>query len=251
MRLSSVNFILGNDSALNEYLLKHERESSYMHVTYQGLRTNTTKPQFSHLLKRFWKWYADFLIDAVNEHKSSMTNYNNNGSLHNLNRIIIQKLYLFMVASVVLFFGPIYLISRPFTVLFPLFMVLYLYFGHNVNIWNTTKIDSFQIVMITIYLILATTVIILLYLNAKQQWLMAHILGYLRGMDTTKHSEKVLDERMQNVFNHYYRVTIKPIRRAMIIDTFGDIGGIILSYLKDSDETFEQIAPVVKVKRVV
>ena len=46
-------------------------------------------------------------------------------------------------------------------------------------------------------------------------------------------------------------MTVIPIRRAMVIEKFGaDLGAIVLSYLP-SDDTFDGLADVVKVRTVV
>ena len=111
----------------------------------------------------------------------------------------------------------------------------YLYFGYNVNIWNTTKIDIFQIVMITIYLILCIILSILLYLNIKEQWLMCHIMPHLGRV--MEFSTQNADDKLKKITNHYYGMTVIPIRKAMVLEHFGpDLGPIILSYLPDRDE---------------
>eukprot|EP01083_Nonionella_stella_P040228 109311_1 len=54
-----------------------------------------------------------------------------------------------------------------------------------------------------------------------------------RGFKDEDHVESTI----KDITNHYYAMMFIPIRRAMIIDTFGpDLGVIIASYLPNDDE---------------
>ena len=64
MRLASLNYTMNNrfndyrkDSKLHQYL-EHNKKSSYLNVTYQGLRINTNKPNNSRFLRKFWQFWS-------------------------------------------------------------------------------------------------------------------------------------------------------------------------------------------------
>ena len=154
------------------------------------------------------------------------------------------------VGSMTFCFAPLYSISRIIHLLFPLFIVLYLYFGFDVVIWTSPHIDRFQVVMITVYLALCAILSVLLYLNMEEQYLLSHILPFTSSLPTISSSESV-DGYLRDIANHYLRMTVVPIRRAIVIDHFGVyLGEIIVSYLPNDDE-FENAGNVPKVTTVV
>merc|ERR1712087_188016 len=129
-------------------------------------------------------------------------------------------------------------------------MGLYLYLECDELIWTSSHIDIFQVAMITIYLVLNLVLAVLLYLNAKEQYLLFHILPFIDSLPVMR-NEYLIDERLKTIINHYFGMTVIPIRRAMVIDHFGaDLGPIIVSYLPNDDE-FEDAGNVVKVTTVV
>ena len=157
------------------------------------------------------------------------------------------------IGSMTFCFAPLYCFSRVVHLAFPWFTVLYLYFGYNVVIWTSPHIDAFQVVMITVYLVLCSALAILLYLNAKEQYLLSHILPFKSSLDQIFHKIRpgLVDEYLRDITNHYYGMTVIPIRRAIVLEHFGfDLGEIIVSYLPNDDE-FEDAGHVVKVTTVV
>ena len=104
------------------------------------------------------------------------------------------------------------------------------------NVWNTNKIDLFQIVMLSIYLALCAIVWVLFYFNLKEQYIMHHLLPS-KTFIGCKITEQEAPSVLKKIMNHYYGIIVVPIRRAMVIDHFGpDLGPIILSYLPNKDE---------------
>merc|ERR1719295_372765 len=105
--------------------------------------------------------------------------------------------------------------------------------------WNSSHVDMFQVVMITIYLVLCTFLLVLLYLNMKEQCLLSHLLPF------SKKLSKVLSQSpahyavklRQDIYNHYSGTILITIRRAMLFQHFGpDIGEIIVCYLPKIDD---------------
>lgn len=147
--------------------------------------------------------------------------------------------------------GPMYILSRFIAMFFPWFVVLYLYFGYDTNIWMTDDIEIFQKIMISVYLALSTILFVLFVWNCTEQYLMAHLLPGSKRLPEIR-SEQKSKEYTRNITNHYYNIQIIPIREAILIDAFGiDIGLIILSFLPFVDEYVASSKDLVKVTTVI
>eukprot|EP01084_Bolivina_argentea_P227904 384991_1 len=259
MRLASANYIMNKDDSLYSndhifmaYLEKEKNENQYMNVTMNGLRDNTQNRTQSLFIYKFWEWYSD----AWKHSARSPANNHCKGCIqrkvcpNNKHECTLDIIWATAVGSLTVFFGPIYFLSRFVMLFYPGFIVVYLYFGYDVNIWNTDSIHIFQIVMITIYIILCAILSVLFYFNAKEQYLMAHLQPAKRTLSKIKNDTNV-ELKIKEITNHYYGITIIPIRRAMIIEKFGpDLGPIIVSFLP-TDDTFDIVGDVVTVKTVV
>jgi len=96
-------------------------------------------------------------------------------------------------------------------------------------------VDAFQIVMISIYIGLSCIEVSLVYLNGKQQYLMAHLLPSSPYMSVRGSMDK--EGLIKKITNHYYGVTVIPIRKAIVVDCLGpDLGPIVLSFLPTDEE---------------
>jgi len=263
MRLGSANGILvehlrfsgysGRDNTFKQYLEEHRVADQYMKISFKGLRTNVNdgNRKWSQFSRRFWNFYGKLWKEIRSETKSEYNNWTRNKSLSNLNGCGLMICLSASVGSMTLFFAPFYTISRLVHVSFPWFIVLYLYLEYDLVIWTSSHIDTFQMVMITIYLVLCVILSVLLYLNAKEQYLLFHILPYKRILETVDDDEKKTDKIMREITNRYFGMTVIPIRRAIVIDCMGpDIGPIVVSYLPNDDD-FGDVGGVVKVTTVV
>ena len=248
MRICVVNHTLlkreyfPKDRQLKQYLEKNEHENQYMNVTMSGLRSHTKNKWKSEFFRKFWyRLYGLLLREIYDEYKHARTDKDR----------LRWGFLAFGIGLVTFIFGPIYLFSRIITLFFPGFIILYLLFEYNVNIWNTNSIDMFQIVMITIYLILCIILSILFVLNCSEQYIMSHILpaeDYIYCIYKHTPTQKIIKQ----ITNKYYGIIVIPIRRAIIVDHFGpDLGPIILSYLPLEDEYSNANNDVVKAKMVV
>merc|ERR1712130_130695 len=131
-----------------------------------------------------------------------------------------------------------YFATRLVTLCFPGFIIGYLWIGYDVNIWNTEHVDIFQVVMISIYIGLCCIVFVLLWLNCKEQYLMAHILPGNSWLShgTIGYGVGIQEQCTQRIMNRYYGIIVIPQRRAVVIDCMGpDLGPIVLSYLPTDD----------------
>ena len=255
MRLCSVNHVLletrefACDEALLEYLSAQKKQSQYMGVKWSALRSNTRDTKLSQFLRKFWYGFYGGLWDDFNkEWKDSQTSTTQSST---------KWAFIAMLTGLVTFmFGPIYFASRCMTVAFPFFIALYLHFAYDVNIWATSLVDTFQVVMFSVYMTLSCILCVLCYVNCTEQHLMWHILPsktWLTTRSATRSREATpTQEITKRITDHYYGIIVIPIRRAMVIDHFGhDLGSIILSFLPLDDVYSHADNEVVKLTSVI
>eukprot|EP01083_Nonionella_stella_P066301 174456_1 len=245
MRISAANWILNSlmrkrkrDRSLMKYLQKHQRENQYVNVTMSGIRNNATNSLWKcNSNNAFWDWYSMIWRDVYSDRQEKMNQWRQNRTWRNCNDLSTHTIFAVATGLITFVFGPTYLIGRFAHLSFAVFIVLYLYLGYDINIWNTDKIDMFQIVMISIYIILCIVLSVLCYYNAKEQYTMCHLLPSQKRFGERFNNEAYVESTIKKITNHYYGMTFIPIRRAMIIDTFGpDLGQIIASYLPNDDD---------------
>ena len=237
IRLSSFNAVVQTvpefycrDSKSLSYLTE-ARETQYMNVTMKELRENVYEEKNADFVWLFWDWYGEFWRDAKSEWKDFHT-----ATVPKRQQYFTAPFFMVFVAIAIFFSAPIYFVSKMWTLFFPIWIVLYLYFGYGVNIWNTDSIDLFQIVMMTIYLAGCGIIWILFIANCFEQYMMHHLLPSMSSLPPYI-SEAKADQLLKDITNHYFGMIVVPIRKAMVIEHFGpDLGPIILSYLPTKDE---------------
>eukprot|EP01083_Nonionella_stella_P305503 1066017_1 len=242
------------DYNLKDYLDVHREKSQYLTVTMAGIRENTSNPKKAEFIKKFWYnlYGCVWTSECKGEIEYYWSQYKDNGYRHGaLMDLLKYGSVPIGIATLTFVMGPIYFLGRFVTLLFPGFIVLYLYFGHNVNVWNTEFVDLFQKVMITVYLALCVLLSILFYMNCCEQYLLAHFVPSSDSF-TPINSKSISEELIKDITNHYYGIVVIPIRRAIVIDRFGqDLGPIILSYLPLTDHYENARHQVVAPKVVV
>eukprot|EP01083_Nonionella_stella_P093884 263341_1 len=241
-----------SDSHCKEYLTK-ERSTQYMNVTMKGLRIHSTEHNKSYFTLLFWRMYAQIWRDQKDDINRSWDQLRLNPTTCARVSKCGEDTF-FAVAAWLLTFvcGPMYFMSRIWTtVLFPGYIVLYLYFGYGVNVWTTSDIDPFQVVMMSVYMGLCSVLWILFYFNCREQYLMHHILPSMGRVCYYDLTECKTEMTLKDTINHYYSTIVIPIRKAIVIDHFGsDLGPIILSYLPVHDEYESAHSNVVRIKTV-
>eukprot|EP01084_Bolivina_argentea_P091792 165212_1 len=264
IRICSINNVLYsdtsdwayyNDENAQGFLEQCCQENQYMNVSYLNLRQNTSNIKQSQFLHNFFhNWYGAPFFDQVSQYEYYKRMVAQHGGHYYRAR---QREYAFIVFGmgiVTWFFGPIYLFSRIITMLFPIFIVMICY-ANDIFIWsvfminndNMINIDMFQVIMITVYLFLFIILMVILVLNISEQFLMYHMLG---SRSNLKNITNIMTAKkwIKNIRNHYYGVITVPIRRAIVLDVFGnDLGPIILMYLP-ADDHYEGIEEVVLAK---
>merc|ERR1712218_256598 len=136
----------------------------YQHHIWQNRRKH---PYFIHTF--YYEVYATLLTEFKYKFQQSQTCYN-----------YIAVLVLYFLTWIA---GPIYIFSRFFNVLLPLFVVLYLYInGNGINLF--IDLNAFQVIMWLSYVILLGIWFILGIFVLKNQFYLWHVLpstGYLKG----------------------------------------------------------------------
>eukprot|EP01083_Nonionella_stella_P173862 601014_1 len=155
------------DHRLKTYLTEHRNKSQYLSVTMAGLRTHSKAPKQAEFIKNFWYNFYGYLWTS--EFEGRIERYwnqykNDNYSAEALVELLKHGFMTICIATLTFIMGPVYFVGRFVTLLFPGFIVLYLYFGHNVNVWNTEFVDLFQQVMLSVYLALCVVLSILFYM---------------------------------------------------------------------------------------
>ena len=259
MRLASVNHMMmksgqyKGDIKSMAYLDEQRQKNQYMSVSYSGLRKHTSDRNKSQFVNKWWRWYSNlWRDDGYGRIKREYASYRLTPTCDQLNELLLTVPFATSIGLNTFFLGPLYFVSRLATVLFPAFIVLYLYVSHGVVIWNTDAIEVFQVVMISVYLVLCSVTSVLLWFNVREQYLLAHILPSESKMKRIPSQPAGQAEtEIRQVTNHYYGITVIPIRRAIVIERFGvDLGSIIVSYLPN-DDSFGDVGGVVKVRTVI
>ena len=230
-----------DDHVCQAYLEK-EMDTQYMNVTMEGLRINSEDRKTS----EFWPRFCWLYLNIWEEVSGYFMNHKHEW---NVGRLFLESFAVIFVGIGSFILGPIYLLSRLWSLFFPIWIVLYIYFGFGVNVWNTTDIALFQVVMMTIYLGLCGILWILFIFNLREQYIMHHIFPSRKYFRSNFYSDNT-EELLQEITNHYFGIIVVPIRRAIIIDHFGpDLGPIILSYLPAKDE-YDAKQNITKVRTV-
>ena len=252
VRICSINNVLlssavapwnaKNDPVLKRFLQGRCQNSQYMNVSFRELRLNTKSTDRS----MFWRYfllefYAAPFMDTFGQYTYYRNQCRINPSAYNEEHKAQYAVLTVLGGVFTWLFGPIYILSRIFTTLFPVWIVLYLY-ANDVFVWSAffgssdaVQIDLLQVIMLTVYLLLLAVLLLISILNLREQYLLFHFLGSCSNLGSVSRVEDA-KRWIKAISNHYYGVITVPIRRALVLDVFGaDIGPIIISYLPAED----------------
>jgi len=259
MRICSLNAVFlentpqNNDGPLQKYL-KEQSDNSYLSVTMRGIRNNARNQNNAQFLRKFFDLYGEPWKDLGDDFKEYLVDFWRQKTWRNFKRFLKNGSISVGVTLLTFVFGLIYFLSRVATLLYPVFIVLYLYLQHNVNVWTADLVDPFQRVMLTVYLALCAILLVLLCVNCSEQYLTAHFLpssSNVRFPSSTDRSV-VLERVSRQVMDHYFGMIVEPIRKAMVTEKFGpDLAPIILSYLPKQDHYGKAGADALKPKVVI
>ena len=220
----------GANSKLILFIKNRREEETLGTVKYKDIRQNCDDKQRANIISDGWtkykKLWKTFKKDINEFNSSTMTK-----------RFKSMKLVLLDLCLIILgyFFIPIYLIGRLLTVVFPYYLVWYVWYYQLVF-----KLQLFELIMVGVYILLQIITFIFAFFVFRTHFWLWHILpGQLKNVHTItwKHDSNDKNKFFQNVYKYYDEIQWLPYARKIVVDKFGqDIGGIIVDYLKAMNE---------------
>ena len=136
-----------------------------------------------------------------------------------------------LIMAYILF--PCYVLSRIVTLLYPYFILFYIY---HFDIYD--KLNAFELTMLGIYIVLQMIIFIFSYFVFRIHLWLWHIIPGKNDLKKEifwgmNHDRRELDGLLTTMYKYYDQVQWLPFASQIVIDTFGsDIGNIIVEYLK-------------------
>eukprot|EP01083_Nonionella_stella_P126339 382370_1 len=181
----------------------------YIHTSLEDIQREATHPtkRYANTCTKWWNLYEnvpDYFYSEFDE-------------LNDRNVCSIASLYCFL---------PLYFVGRCFNTLFIFFMICYLYFGYDINVF-TNDVPTFQTVMVCCYLGLVGVWIMLLFVVLKEQHYLSFILpaeNNLKAVDEDTNTETTMQ-----IMNYYHSVISQLVVQRYCVQIFGkDIAMIIM-----------------------
>eukprot|EP01084_Bolivina_argentea_P109398 195553_1 len=147
-------------SKLSKYIIKKKKEEMLYNVSFKNIRDNCSGPEEANIFQtgfreycKLWKYYKKEAID----------DFDSNDCLDSITMVMVGfGALLLMYISL-----PIYLLSRVVTILYPYFIVFYLFYY---DLWF--KMHIFELSMLGMYILLQIVVFIMFYFVARTHlWL--------------------------------------------------------------------------------
>ena len=225
-RLKKLSQIIENgkkDEALNTLTYKQLRTYSQDH----DLTKKVTNP--FHAFTRFYKDTTEEVIDKYKTVDCSMT-WGFNSFVEDMFWCVFGSCGILVLYISV----PIYILSRLCTVLYPYYLIYYIYDN---NLWF--KLDLFELSMLGIYVVLQNmTFIAGIFAFRTHYWLWHIVPGESYFLE-----KKKVDIFFHKTYKYYDEIQWLPFVKEIILNQFGkDIGSIIVDYLEsltidDNDES--------------
>ena len=185
-------------------------------MTYKEIRANCTKAQRANLRKQIW--------DAYYEECEEWMRSTKRGCAGDVDDLMWGALPGALMTIFLVFFLPIYLLTRVVSVFYPYFIVGYLTYN---ELWS--EMNLFEVVMLGTYIGLQLLILILgIFVGRTHLWLW-HVLP---GEQRQTFSED-LNPMLQRVYAFYDEVQWAPIVKQIVIRRLGpDIGLIVWDYVE-------------------
>eukprot|EP01084_Bolivina_argentea_P001351 2498_1 len=194
-----------SDNKLENYIDERMQNNDFDCIKWKDFRINSSDENFSSFYGRFLTWYCSVYASNMD-----------------------TGCWGYAIAAMTYLLFPIYLVSRIITVLFPLFIVIYLYIGYDIILWYG-NIDIFQFIMFVVYVgfILILGILFVFGGVFREEFYGWHILPSERQLLI----EKDIDKRSRDIIESYDEIINVPIIRKLVQNKFGmDIGDIIMHY---------------------
>eukprot|EP01084_Bolivina_argentea_P109400 195557_1 len=214
VRILSINYAYKPFDKLGRYIVQTKENETIHQVSYKDIRDNCSKPRNANIFKSGIKVY--FSLPFTIGHADCE------------NKFIRVYVILMVYIS-----GPIYLLSRIATILYPYFIIWYIYYY---NLWF--KLSLFELAMLGAYVLLQIIVFIFsVFVFRTHLWLWHIIPGVDEYMMDWKNKD--VDLFLKNLYNFYDSIQWLPITREILLEKFGqDIGKIIIGYLPSHSDQY-------------
>jgi len=220
IRILSINYAYDDKSKLSKFIMKRKKNETLHKVTYKDIRDNCDNPEDANIFQSGWKLY----LSALGEMKKEVwDNFNTNDCFEETGSLL-AGIALLLIIYISL---PIYLLSRIVTILYPYFIVGYLFYY---NLWS--KMHVFELTMLGIYVFLQITIAIIGFFVLRTHLWLWHIVPSISSYSMTWRAD--INPFLKKLYSFYDSIQWLPITRDIVLDRFGDdIGRIIVEYLKE------------------
>ena len=220
------------DARLYTMINTHRHTGTLNKVTYKEIREHCYSTKDANIFEFGLKPFKLFKRDVVAEF-ALIVDYKD--VLECIGRFFVG-IFGLIVAYILV---SCYVLSRIVTILYPYFILFYIYYN---DIYY--KLNVFQLTMLGIYIILQIAIFIFSYFVFRIHFWLWHILP--GKSDVTKeivwginHDKTELNRFLTTTYKYYDQVQWLPLVSKILIDLFGsDIGNIVVDYLKEMNWEF-------------
>ena len=242
LRIIAVNYGLDmqkrswNTKTIKDYIDGIIEDNKYEELTklkLRDLRNNCENPQRANLFPGIWQWLED-------THKELYEDLEKDRNLDFENWMDVGLWVLFLF--VIFIFSPIMIVAKLVQIIYPWIIVGYL--GYN-KLLFTNKIDSFQMVMLMIYIGLQ----LILVLLGIYVYRIHHLMWHFEIGNRADWWQIKQEELLKSINEFYDKCAWFPAVEKIILNRFGgDIGNIIIMYCRnfELDENAEKLEEILE-----
>ncbi len=218
IRILCVNYAYNSDDRLGKYILERKRNETLHQINYTDIRNNCQKPKNANLFKTgiatYFSGFYEFKKQCIDEFDWT----------HRFDAIcnVFWWIGLILMAYISL---PVYILSRIATILYPYFIIGYLYYY---DLWF--KMHIFELSMLAFYILLHLVLLVLgVFVCRTHRWLWHVAPGVT---EVNKWRDDVIPF-LKKCYSFYDSIQWLPVTKQIVFERFGaDIGDIIIAYLK-------------------
>ena len=206
---------------LYKFLTKQKETETLSTVTYKQLRDKGGYSGYANI----FSWGFRKFLEVWKEYKKQMNKLSARSMKRFVESMIDVVMGTFGIVLVYIFL-PLYILSRICTILYPYYLVFYIYYYD-----LFFKLNPFELTMLGVYIFLQLVVFIFCILVFRTHWWLWHILPGQMNYNMNWRDGKEKDF-FGATFKYYDEIQWLPYASTIVVDHFGnDIGGIIVDYL--------------------
>ena len=214
--------------------LQEQAKTQFQNVTYKDIRENAINPDFRYKIGEHHKvrvpdslctvFCNEIYLDQLGTYISDWE------SMHGYEDFVAV-----VISGFLTFVGfPLYLLSRLFHILLPLFIVLYLYIDGGIVLF--IDIAPFQVIMWLLFVILLSVWFLLLRCAIKKEYYLWHILPNIKHLKGWEENQYRHDEISWMIEDKYTKIAILPVIQEILTDALGhDVSYVVIDYLSHFD----------------